>query len=355
MRGAGVPSAMDALVVRAPMQFGIERLPIPEPPEGGLLVRVEACGLCGSDLRTLRSGHSRVRFPWTIGHEIAARVVDVGERYRGPWKPGDGLAVGPLAYCGACPGCLEGRYELCEDQREIGQAWPGGFAEFLALPEPVLGLGNVQRAPDGLDPALMTLVEPLSSCINAQEKAEVGLGDAVAILGAGPVGCMHAVLARARGAFQVVLVDVDPGRLALAAPFGADARVDASAGDPVEAVRALTGGRGASVVVAATPSPRAAVQAVEMARKGGRVVQFGGLPQDESRPGIDVNRIHYQALHLIGVTTFAPHHNRKALELVASGRVPAAQLVTHRFPLARFEEGAGLALAGRALKVVFVP
>jgi len=350
-----MPETMNAVVVRAPMEFGVDQVLVPEPPPGGLLVRVQACGLCGSDLRTLRFGHRRVVFPWTIGHEIAAQVVEVGEGYRGPWSVGDRLAVGPLAYCGACLGCLEGRYELCEDQREIGQAWPGGFAEFLALPEPVLRLGNVQGAPDGLDPALVTLAEPLSSCINAHEKAEVRMGDAVAILGAGPVGCMHAVLARARGAFQVVLVDVDAGRLALAAPFGADARVDASAEDPVAAVRRLTGGRGASVVVAATPSPQAAVQAVEMARKGGRVVQFGGLPQGESRPGLDVNRIHYQALHLIGVTTFAPRHNRQALELIASGRLPVAQLVTHRFPLARFEEGARLALSGGVLKAVFLP
>ncbi|HET6413208.1 MAG TPA: zinc-binding dehydrogenase [Anaeromyxobacter sp.] len=181
------------------------------------------------------------------------------------------------------------------------------------------------------------------------------MGDSVAVLGAGPIGCMHAVLARARGAYQVVLVDVDPGRLVLAAPFGADMRVDSSAEDPVAAVRRLTAGRGASVVIAATPSPQAAVQAVEMARRGGRVVQFGGLPQGESRPGIDVNRIHYEGLHLIGVTTFAPRHNRKALELIASGRLPVEKLITHRFPLSQFEEGARLALAGQALEAVFLP
>jgi len=346
---------MNAVVVRAPMQFGVERVPIPAPPPAGLLVRVRACGLCGSDLRTLRYGHRRVTFPWTIGHEVAAEVVEADEDYRGRWKPGDRLAVGPLAYCGVCPNCREARHELCEDQRELGQAWPGGLAEYLALPEPVLRLGNVQRAPEGLDPALVALAEPLSSCLNAHEKAGVGLGDTVAILGTGPIGCMHAALARLAGAFLVVLVDVDPGRLALAEPFGADARVDASAEDPVAAVRRLTGGRGASVVVVATPSPQAAVQGVEMARKGGRVIQFGGLPQGESRPGIDVNCIHYEALHLIGVTTFAPRHNLKALELIAAGRIPVPHLVTHRFSLERFVEGAQLALAGRALKVVFLP
>jgi L-iditol 2-dehydrogenase len=346
---------MAALVVRGPLRFAVERVPIPPPPPGGLLTRVQACGLCGSDLRTLRSGHRRVTLPWTLGHELAVEVVAAGPGYGGPWRPGDHLAVGPLAYCGGCPGCLAGRHELCEEQRELGQAWPGGLAEFLALPEPVLRLGNVFGAPPGLDPSLVALAEPLSSCLNAHEKVGVGLGDTVTILGAGPVGCMHAVLARAAGAFQVILVDVDRRRLALAESFGADAFVDASVDDPVAAVRGLSGGRGTSVVIAANPSPRSAVQAIEMARKGGRIVQFGGLPPAEARPGIDVNRIHYEALHLVGVTTFAPRHYLRALELIASGRVPAARLVTHRFPLARFEEGARLALEGGTLKAVFLP
>ena len=346
---------MDALMVYAPMVFSVERVPVPEPLDGGLLLKVEACGLCGSDLRTLRSGHRHVTFPWTIGHEIAAQVVAPGRGYEGPWKVGQHLAVGPLVYCGSCDACLEGRNELCEGQREIGQAWPGGFAEYLALPAASVRLGNVLAAPEGLDPAYVTLVEPVSSCLNAQEKAAVGLGDTMAILGAGPIGCIHAALARVRGAFKIALVDIDPSRLAFAEAFGADVLIDARTCDPIEAVRAFTGGRGASVVIVATPSPVASVQAVEMARRGGRVVQFAGLNSADSRPGIDVNRIHYQALQFIGTTTFAPRHNAQALELVASHRIRADRLVSHRFRLSQFREGADIALAGQALKVVFIP
>ena len=206
-----------------------------------------------------------------------------------------------------------------------------------------------------MDAAFATLVEPVSSCVNAQEKADVKLGDTVAVIGSGPIGCIHVALAKARGASAVFVVDIDPGRLELSLLFGADALVDASGEDAIAAIRRLTGGKGASVVIAATPAPVASVQAVEMARKGGRVLQFGGLPKDDSKPGVDMNTIHYNGLHVIGTTTFAPRHNALALDLIASGRLPAERLVTHRFALEDFAEGAALALAGKALKAVFFP
>ena len=102
---------MKAVVVRAPMQFAVEEVPIPKVPNGGLLLKVIACGLCGSDLRTLRAGHWKVTFPWIIGHEVCGQVVELGDRYDGPWQVGENLAVGPVAYCGICDFCLEGRLE----------------------------------------------------------------------------------------------------------------------------------------------------------------------------------------------------------------------------------------------------
>lgn len=344
---------MRAVVVRAPMDFSVETVEFPAVEAEGLLLKVDACGLCGSDLRTLRSGHRHVTFPWTIGHEVAGTVAELGSSYRGPWKVGDRLAVGPLAYCGECDFCLAGAYELCENQRELGQTWKGGLAEYLALPAACLRLGNVRAIPEGMEAWKAAMVEPVSSCVNAQEKAEVGLGDTVAVIGSGPIGCIHVALAKARGATRVFMIDIDSSRLALAVPFGADALIDGSKEDAVMAVCALTRGKGASVVIAATPAPAASVQAVEMARKGGRVLQFGGLPKDDSKPGVDMNLVHYNGLHIIGTTTFAPKHNARALELIASGKIDAKLLVTHRFPLEDFTEGTRIALAGKALKVVF--
>ena len=348
-------TTMDAVVVRAPMEFDYTSVPVPETPKRGLLLRVLACGLCGSDLRTLKSGHRKVKLPWILGHEIAGRVVEEGEKYEGPWKTGDVLAVGPLAYCGTCDSCLKGRHELCEHQKEIGQAWPGGFAGYIAVPYECIRLGDIKKVPDDIAPESAAVTEPVSSCINAQEKADVSLGDVVAIIGTGPIGCIHISLARARGAFKIIAVDINEERLKLARNFGPDHTVNASIDDPVKEIRRLTDGKGADVVIVAAPDPKATVRAVEMARKGGRVVQFAGLPKDDSSPPIDMNVVHYNGLDIVGTTTFAPRHFSMALNLIASGRIPIDKLVTHVFPLKRFEEGVKHAMEGRALKVVFKP
>jgi len=346
---------MKAVVVRAPMQFEVEDVPTPACPERGMLIQVIACGLCGSDLRTLRVGHRKVTFPWIIGHEVCGDVVEVGVRYQGPWRIGERLAMGPLAYCGVCDSCLNGQYELCDNYREIGQTWPGGFADYMAIPEECVRLGAIQRAPERLDPALAAITEPISGCVNAQEKGRVGLGDTVVIIGSGPIGCVHISLARARGANKIYIADIVDDRLKLAEAFEPDSTINSVKADLVAEVRRLTNGKGADVIITATPAPIASVQAVEMARKGGRILIFGGLPKEDSRPGVDMNLVHYNALHVIGTTIFAPRHQRIALQLLTSGRIPADKLVTHRFPLSDFRTGALAALEGKVLKGVFFP
>ncbi len=344
---------MKAVVIRAPGDYGLVEMATPACPPGGMLVKVRACGLCGCDLRTLRSGHHRVKLPFVVGHEISGTVAETGPEYRGPWNAGEMLSVAPLAYCGVCEFCVEGRFELCTGYREIAQAWPGGFAEYVAIPEEAIRLGTIRRVPGGLDPVVATVAEPLSSCVHAQEKGAVGLGDTVAILGSGPVGCIHVMLAHARGASKVIVADVSAERLRLCEQFGPEHVVDMAKADVVAEVRRLTGGRGADVVVTANPVPQSQVQALEMARKGGRVLLFGGLPPDRACPGLNTNLIHYNALHVMGTTIFAPRHHGTALELLRGGKVDGAALVTHRFPLEEFVAGAKEALEGRALKVVF--
>ncbi|WP_455381617.1 zinc-binding dehydrogenase [Salinispira pacifica] len=346
---------MKAMRIHAPMQFGVEEVPDPAPGKGDLLLSVEACGLCGSDLRTLRSGHGKVTFPWTLGHEVCGTVEESGPGYDGPWKIGDRLSVGPLAYNPADPFCVEGRHELSEGVREIGQAWPGGLAEKLVIPAAAVELGNILATPAGLDPVFATAAEPASSVIHAQERARVSLGDTVLIMGAGPIGCLHAAVARARGAHRIIITDLVAERLALAESFEPDAVVDSSREELASAVSRLTSGRMPEVIITAAPAPAAQISSVELARRGGRVVFFGGLPHGNSTPGIDTNLIHYKNLDVIGISIFAPRHFRLALAMIESGRIPIDKLVTHTLPLARFNEGAQLALDGKALKVVFQP
>lgn len=344
---------MKAVVVRAPMEFAVEEVPVPEVPDGGFVLDVKACGLCGSDLRTLRSGHRKVTFPWIIGHEICGVVGEVSPSYDGPWQPGELVSMGPVVYCGRCDYCLDGQFELCENYREIAQAWPGGMAEYMGVPPEAVARGVIERVPAGVDPDNAAIAEPISSCLNAQERGKVGLGDTVLIIGSGPIGCIHTSLAKIHGADKVFIADISADRLEFAEAFEPDALINVGEVDLVGEVRRLTGGKGVDVIVTANPAPVSIVQAVEVARKGGRILVFGGLPKDNSTPPVDMNLVHYNALYLIGTTTFAPRHYRQAVQLVSSNRIPVDKLITHRMPLDDFVQGANMALEGKVLKAVF--
>ncbi|MFP4302338.1 MAG: zinc-binding dehydrogenase [Spirochaetaceae bacterium] len=346
---------MKAMVIHAPMQYEITDLPVPEPASGELRLKVEAVGLCGSDLRTIRSGHKHVQFPWTLGHEICGTVEKLGPDFEGPWKVGERLSVGPNTYDPADPYCVEGRHELSEEIREIGQAWKGGFAEKMIIPRESVRLGNLLPAPEQLESIYAAMAEPGSSVIHSHEKAETRMGDTVLVMGAGPIGCLHVAIARASGAEKVFLADLVEERLELAVAFEPDALINMKKKDLAEEVRRLTDGAGADLVITANPAPSSQVTAVELAAKGGRVVLFGGLPHDDSKPGVDMNLVHYKNLTLIGISKFAPRHFRRSLQMLASGRIPGDKLVTHVLPLSEFDKGVKLAMNGEALKVVYEP
>jgi len=344
---------MKAVVLAAPGSFSVQTIEKPACPEEGLLLKVSYCGLCGSDMRTLFSGHKNVRLPAVIGHEVSGVVVETGKEYRGDYAAGDMLAVAPNVYCGRCGFCRMGRYEFCESIRELAQQWPGGFAEYMAIPAEALRLGTIQKIPEGLPPEYACVAEPPSSCINAQEKLGVGLGDTVLIIGSGPIGSIHICVAKARGAKRVFIADVNQSRLDMVRAFGPDETINASQVDLVEEVKRLTGGAGADVVITANPVADTQVQALNAARKGGRIAFFGGLPHDKSVVPLDTNLIHYKGLTVIGTTGFAPRHHIQSLDLMQMGRIPGEKLVTHILPLDAFAEGVQLAREGKAMKVVF--
>ena len=225
----------------------------------------------------------------------------------------------------------------------------------MALPEEAIEYGTIQKVPDGLDPVHATIVEPLSSCVNAQEKGNITLGDTVLIIGAGPIGTLHLELARARGADQVIVADISEDRLKLAESYQPDLMINTLKQDLKEEVLKATNGYGPGVIITANPDPATQVVAVELARKGGRILLFGGLPKEKETPGVNMNTVHYNSLHLIGTTIFAPRHNNVALKLLSSGRISSEKFISHRFKLTDFVEGAQLALEGKVRKAVFNP
>ena len=343
---------MKAAVFEGIEKITVRDLPDPRAERGSIVVRVEACSLCGSDIRNFHSGLRGGITSQVMGHEIAGIVSEVGtgvERFR----IGDRVAIAPDVSCGTCFYCKRGWVNLCVDHRMLGTHWPGGFAQYIHLPDVVLEHGMVHSMPEGLSFDHAALAEPASSVLAAQENAAVGLGDTVLVIGDGPVGCLHLEVARARGASTVIMVGL--GRLAQVAPFKPDALIDAAREDPVEEVKRMTGGLGADVAIVATPVAKTQAQGVECVRKRGKVVFFGGLPKTNPATTLDGNLIHYNEISVIGAFSYPAWMHRKALDVIRSGKIDASKYFNKTVGLDGILEGLREAESGRALKVLVKP
>lgn len=345
---------MKAARLYEPGDLRVEDAEIPEPGSRELVIRVRTCATCGTDAKIFHHGHHHISLPRILGHEIAGEVAAVGHG-AGQWAPGDRVQIIAAIPCGECFYCRRGQETVCENLESIGYQYDGAFAEFMRVPPKVLDRDGVNRIPDHVSFDAAALTEPLACVLNGQEIARLGEGDDVVVLGAGPIGCLHVRLSRARGANSVTLIDVNQKRLDLSVRSEPDATVNSAVQDPIEAVRKLTDGRGADVVITATGAGRAQEQALEMAARRGRISLFGGLPRDNPIIRFDSNLVHYRELFVLGAYGSAPGHNREALSLISTGAVRVDDLVTHRLPLNGVREAIDTVTTGEGLKVVIEP
>lgn len=349
---------MRAAVFEGPGKITVREVADPSCDTDGIVLRVKACGICGSDVRNYRAGlRGRPLAPpeyagQIMGHEISGVVEHVG-RACAAFKVGDRVAVAPDVSCGSCYYCRQGLVNLCTSHRMVGTHWPGGFAELLSLPRIVLERGMVHAIPEGVSYRDAALAEPLSSVLAAQETAGVGPGRSLVVFGSGSAGCMHVQVARGRGAAPVVLVG--RRRLALAMPFHPDVAVQVSEGDPVETVRKATDGLGADIAILATPSAESQEQGIRSVRKRGTVVLFGGLPRESPLPRMDSNRIHYDELRVMGSFSYPARMHVEALGAIRDGRITPDLLVSAVVSLADITESIHRAERGEVLKVVVDP
>jgi L-iditol 2-dehydrogenase len=344
---------MKAAVFHGPGDLRVAEMPRPQIGDAEVLVQIGACALCGSDVRTFRHGARNIDRPVVLGHELSGTLVEIGAAVSG-YRTGQRVAVAPAIPCGECIYCRRSAETMCERLRSIGYEFDGGLAEFMAVPASAVRAGCVNPVPDAVPFAEAAIAEPLACVINAQELLRVGEGDTVVVIGAGPVGCLHAGLARVRGAAAVVLVDMRAERLKIAGAF-ADLTINASCEDVHARVLDATHGLGASVVIVAAPSHRAQEQAVVLAARRGRINFFGGLPKADPLISLDANAVHYRELTIMGSYGSRPEHNRQALQLVAGGRLPVRSLIGLELPLDRVMEGLLAVEQGRVMKVVVRP
>ena len=352
---------MRAAVWNGPGTMSVGSAPDATCPDDGVLLRVLACGICGTDVRSFYNGDRRIAPPWVLGHEISGELIEVGPEAEREIVEA-GLSVGDLVHCistlwcGRCRMCRSGHENLCLHGELMGFDHPGAYAEHVAIPR--IALKNLFRIPDGLSPAHATFADPLSDVICGHKDLGITLDEVVAVIGAGPVGTAHAALARLQGAAQVILFERTAQRLDLARAILGDERmayVDTEGEDPIASVMARTEGFGAEVVIVACSSDAAQEQAMEMAAPRGRVMFFGGLPKGTTSIAFASNILHYREVQVHG--SYASRHRDqvRALDMLAADAGGIRAVVSEIISLDETPGAFERIRAGAALKLVVAP
>jgi L-iditol 2-dehydrogenase len=330
-------------------------------PSDGVLLRVTACGICGTDVRAFFNGDRRISPPWVLGHEISGEVLEIGpkgaeEMAQAGIKVGDHVHCISTLWCGRCRMCRSGNEHLCVRHELMGFDYPGAYAELVAIPE--IALKNLFVVPESLSDEEATFADPLSDAICGHKDIAIGLDDTVVVIGAGPVGTAHAAISRLEGAGEVLLLEAAANRLALAREILGDERVsyvDVSEADGTAAVKQATGDIGADVVIVACSSSKAQEQAMEMVAPRGRVLFFGGLPKGTTHINFPSNVLHYQEVQVHG--SYASRHRDQvhALDMLAAGVGGLRHVISDVVALEDAADAFTRIRAGRVLKIVVRP
>lgn len=343
---------MKAAVFEKPETMVIREIPIPECETDGVLIKVEACGICGGDVRNFYQGLRADVGSQIMGHEIVGTVVEAGPDAK-DFAVGDRVALAPDVSCGECVYCKRGWVNLCAEHKMLGTHFPGGFAQYIAISGYIIEHGFIEHIPDTLSFDDAVMAEPASSVIACQNRNNVQPGDTVVIIGDGPIGCIHIEVARAKGAAKIIMVGLT--RLEQAKEFHPDVLLDSAAVNPVEEVLKLTDGVGADIIICANPVTSTQEQAVEMARKRGIIVLFGGVPKSNPMTSLNSNLIHYNELTVTGAFSYPSCGLRDALSYLNEKKITASKYTNVIVPLDKICDGIMLSKQGKALKAVVKP
>ncbi|MBI3649108.1 MAG: L-threonine 3-dehydrogenase [Actinobacteria bacterium] len=351
-----MPGTMLALRKTRP-ERGAElvEIPVPEPGEGEVLVRVHAASICGTDLHIFdwnEWAQKRIpRLPMTFGHEVAGYVERIGPEVH-HLKPGAFVAAETHISCGHCTTCRSGRAHICENLRILGVDADGAFAGFVVLPAQ-----NAWEVGEGIPPDVASVMEPFGNGVHAAFGTGGGedlATNAVAVIGCGPIGLFAVGITRALGAWKVIAIEPNDYRREKAREMGADLLVNPTEQDPVVMVLEATGGSGAEVVLEMSGNPRAIDQGTRMLARGGRMSLLG-LP--DSAVTLDLNdQVIFKEARLQGITGREMFRTwQQTTTLLSTGRVDVTPVITHRFPLERYEEAFATTASGRSGKVILLP
>lgn len=343
---------MRALIFEGPNRMSLREIPRPEPGHGEVLIRVQASAICGTDVRIFTGRKTReIRHGHPIGHEVAGTVAAVGTGVSG-YAPGQPVGVCVVVSCGQCEYCHADHENLCDSRYTLGYATDGSFAEYMLIPAQAVSRGNLFHLSPKILMELAPLLEPMACCLNGQH--EMGLGQArggkdgraesLVIFGAGPIGLIHLMLARAKGVGPIAVVEPVANRRELAEQFGAD---EVFPPDRFDATSVF------DAAILAVGVPDLVNVALRAVRKTGRISLFAGFSTGATVT-IDPNIIHYGQITVSGASESRRRDFAEAMSLVERGIIDPAPLLSHRFSLDQHAEAFRAAGDGSALKVVFL-
>jgi L-iditol 2-dehydrogenase len=347
---------MRAAVYRGKGRVVVEDVPVPQITAGEVLIRVAACGICGTDIKKI--DHGFVSAPQIFGHEVAGTVVAVGSGVT-KWKVGDRVISFHHIPCGACFYCKRRLYSQCAGYKKAGLTAGfdpngGGFAQYVRA-MPWIAQSGMMAIPNEISFEEASFIEPVNTCIKALEKARVAAGETVLIMGQGPIGLLLMMLSKLEGAV-VIGSDPMPERRAKSLSLGADLAIDPLQGRLADEIRSRTEGRGADAVLVAVPLPTALTDALAITRPGGRVLLFA---QNDPKMRIEfpAAEVGVDEKEILGSYSAAVDRQEESARLVFSRRLPVRELISHLFSLEDFNRALQLAAhpEGDSLKVVIQP
>ena len=344
---------MQALVKTSlgPGNLELRQVPIPQIKNDEVLIRVHACGICGSDLKIQEDKHPFIP-PVVVGHEFSGELVEIGKNVSG-WEVGDRVVSEQhIGACGHCRQCLTGSSFACASKRAPGYFSDGAFAEFISVPAWLL-----HRIPENISFVHAAFTEPAAVAVHGMlERTGIHPEDTVLVLGSGPIGLVAAKMAQVAGASRVIVTGIDRDelvRLPKARELGIDHTVNVQQSNLIELVMDLTSGEGADVVVELAGAPASIRQAIKLARRLGRVSIIGQPPTDDIE--IAYREALFRALTIVFSYSSKYSSWERTLSLFERDAIQPAQFVTHVLPLNEWEGGFELARSGQAVKVVLEP
>lgn len=354
-----LPEKMKALVAHAPGEYALQSVPVPQPGFGEMLVKVEACGICAGDVKAT---HRAARFwggdgmpgycepPFIPGHEFIGEIVGLGEGVGGDFQLGDRVVSEQIVPCGRCRYCKAGKYWLCMPHDVYGfkNHLPGGMAEYVVLPQRSINY----KIPKELPMEKAVLVEPFACSLHGVEQGHITVDDVVVLAGAGTLGLGMIGAIRQRNPKKLIVLDMKDERLEMAKRFGADLVVNPGKENALERVLAETDGWGCDVYLEVTGHPSSVQQGLEMLCKGGRYVEFSVMSGVST---VDWSIIGDAKEIVIYGSQLSPYCYERTIQGIVNGTLPTEGVVSHVFPLERWEEAFAIADAGKGIKVVIRP